>query len=121
MADDNIRVANTDLEALNLTSVYLKDGSGAIASLGVYHALHCLVWLILFRKPQTTHQTQKKIRHVAYRDWYHKGKDELQLVREQKHVGMLLRGLFFAMLSIVLRLLYRSLHRVHQRELDVQT
>lgn len=43
--DDNIQVSHKDLEALNLTSVYLKDGSGEIASLGVYHALHCLVYI----------------------------------------------------------------------------
>ena len=43
--DDNIQLSHEDLEALNLTSVYLKDGSGEIASLGVYHALHCLVYI----------------------------------------------------------------------------
>ena len=41
--DDNIRVPTSDLEALNLTSVYLKDGSYGVASLSVYHALHCVV------------------------------------------------------------------------------
>lgn len=43
--DDNIQVPPEDLKVLNLTSVYLKDGSGEIASLGVYHALHCLVYV----------------------------------------------------------------------------
>ena len=43
--DDNIQVAAEDLQALNLTSVYLKDGQGEVASLGVYHALHCLVFI----------------------------------------------------------------------------
>ena len=43
--DDNIQLSHQELEALNLTSVYLKDGSGEIASLGVYHALHCLVYI----------------------------------------------------------------------------
>ena len=43
LADDNIQIPIDNLKALNLTSVYLKDGSGGLASLGVHHALHCLV------------------------------------------------------------------------------
>ena len=43
LADDNIQVPVGNLKALNLTSVYLKDGSGGLACLGVHHALHCLV------------------------------------------------------------------------------
>ena len=43
LADDNIQVPIDNLKALNLTSVYLKDGSGGLVSLGVHHALHCLV------------------------------------------------------------------------------
>ncbi len=47
--DDNIRVSRSDLDALNLTSVYVRDGSDGIASLSVYHALHCLVCILVIQ------------------------------------------------------------------------
>jgi hypothetical protein len=43
----NIKVSENDLAALNLSSVALADGSGYIAELGVFHELHCLVFLLL--------------------------------------------------------------------------
>lgn len=43
LKNDNIRVPVSYLSEQNLTSVYTKDGSEAIASLSVYHSLHCLV------------------------------------------------------------------------------
>ena len=41
--DDSIQVSSSELDSLNLTSIDLEDGSGGIASLATYHALHCLV------------------------------------------------------------------------------
>ena len=38
-----IRVSKEDLDKINRTSVPLLDGSGYMASLDVYHQLHCLV------------------------------------------------------------------------------
>ena len=41
--DNNIRVSLEELGLLNLSSIELADGSGAVASLSVLHSLHCLV------------------------------------------------------------------------------
>lgn len=41
--DDNIKVPRSYLAERNLTSIYTKNGSEGIASLSVYHSLHCLV------------------------------------------------------------------------------
>ena len=43
LLDDHIKVPHQTLKALNLSSVELKDQSGDVASLGTFHALHCLV------------------------------------------------------------------------------
>jgi hypothetical protein len=43
LRNDNIRVPKEYLDERNLTSVYTKDGTEGIASLSVYHSLHCLV------------------------------------------------------------------------------
>lgn len=55
LRNDNIRVPSSNLARLNLTSIFLSDGSGDLtAQLGVFHALHCL----------------KTIRHFIYQDHY---------------------------------------------------
>ena len=43
LPDDHVKISHETLQALNLSSVRLKDGSADIASLGTFHALHCLV------------------------------------------------------------------------------
>ncbi len=50
----------------------------------------CIVWWVRHAlEAYTADYAQKKIRHMVYRDHYHKGKDELQMTREQSHVGTL--------------------------------
>jgi len=70
--DDNIRVSFEELERLNLSSIQLADGSGAIASLSVFHSLHCLV--IQHRQcldPNTqSNPMKKKIKRWTYREYY---------------------------------------------------
>lgn len=70
LQNDNIRVPKDYLDARNLTSVYTKDGSDAIASLSVYHSLHCL----------------KKVKKMLYKEYYHALKSEEAMAREEKHV-----------------------------------
>jgi hypothetical protein len=43
--DDNIRVPREVLDQLHLNTVYTRNGLEGIASLSVYHSLHCLVGL----------------------------------------------------------------------------
>lgn len=43
MIDDNIRIPIEYLNEKNLTTVYTKDHAEGIASLSIYHSLHCLV------------------------------------------------------------------------------
>jgi hypothetical protein len=38
-----VKVSGEDLSRVGVTSLALKDGSGFLATLGVYHELHCLV------------------------------------------------------------------------------
>lgn len=42
LADNNLVVSAEDLTRLDRTSVPLVDGSGYLASLSVFHQLHCL-------------------------------------------------------------------------------
>ena len=43
--DVRIRVTRADLDFYGVDSVRLRDGSGFVAELGVWHELHCLVSL----------------------------------------------------------------------------
>ncbi|KAI1177096.1 hypothetical protein F4777DRAFT_543731 [Nemania sp. FL0916] len=70
LQNDNIRVPRLYLEELNLTTIYTLDGSEGIASLSVYHSLHCL----------------KKVKRMLFKEQYHQGKSELAMARESKHV-----------------------------------
>ncbi|KAI0011123.1 hypothetical protein F4779DRAFT_256094 [Xylariaceae sp. FL0662B] len=71
LRNDNIRVPKDYLDELNLTTVYTKDGSEGIASLSVYHSLHCL----------------KKIKRMLFKEYYHKDKSEEAMARESRHIG----------------------------------
>ncbi|KAI1196276.1 hypothetical protein F5X97DRAFT_334791 [Nemania serpens] len=68
--NDNIRVPKDYLDERNLNSVYTKDGSEGIASLSVYHSLHCL----------------KKVKKMLFKEYYHANKSEEAMAREEKHV-----------------------------------
>ncbi|KAJ4385387.1 hypothetical protein N0V93_009814 [Gnomoniopsis smithogilvyi] len=51
----NLRILPDEMKRLGYTSLALKDGSGYVGSLGVYHELHCL----------------KRVRKMLYRDYYY--------------------------------------------------
>ncbi|KAI0532441.1 hypothetical protein GGR58DRAFT_490209 [Xylaria digitata] len=70
LQNDNIRVPKGYLDELNLTTVYTLDGSEGIASLSVYHSLHCL----------------KKVKRMLFKEYYHSGKSDEAMAREAKHV-----------------------------------
>ncbi|KAL4869528.1 hypothetical protein BDV12DRAFT_185049 [Aspergillus spectabilis] len=69
LKNDNIRVPVAYLQEKNLTSVYTKDHAEGIASLSVYHSLHCL----------------KKIKHMMFKEHYHSGLDSAAMARQSKH------------------------------------
>ncbi|KJZ79190.1 hypothetical protein HIM_01341 [Hirsutella minnesotensis 3608] len=70
LRNDNIRVPKDYLDEKNLTSVYTKDGSEGVASLSVYHSLHCL----------------KKVKKMLFKEHYHQNKSSEAMAREAKHV-----------------------------------
>ncbi|KAI0457086.1 hypothetical protein F5B21DRAFT_109479 [Xylaria acuta] len=70
LRNDNIRVPKDYLDERNLRSVYTKDGTEGIASLSVFHSLHCL----------------KKVKKMLFKEYYHKGKSGDAMAREEKHV-----------------------------------
>ena len=47
-----IKISQQDLDMINETSIALRDGSGFIAELAVYHELHCIVCLPAFANPK---------------------------------------------------------------------
>lgn len=70
LQNDNIRVPKDYLDEKGLHSVYTKDGQDGIASLSVYHSLHCL----------------KKVKHMVFKEHYHADKTGDAMAREKKHV-----------------------------------
>ncbi|KAI1262686.1 hypothetical protein F5Y18DRAFT_396998 [Xylariaceae sp. FL1019] len=70
LQNDNIRVPRDYLEERHLNSVYTRDGSEGIASLSVYHSLHCL----------------KKVKKMLFKEYYHSDKSDEAMAREEKHV-----------------------------------
>jgi hypothetical protein len=65
--DNNLRLSGEDLQRANLTSVSLNDEQGGyLASLDVFHTLHCV----------------NKIRKMYYSDYYH---DPNPLADQQEH------------------------------------
>ncbi|KAI0868267.1 hypothetical protein GGS24DRAFT_513592 [Hypoxylon argillaceum] len=70
LQNDNIRVPRDYLDERNLSSVYTRKGGDGIASLSVYHSLHCL----------------KKIKKMLFKEFYHSDKSDEAMAREEKHV-----------------------------------
>ncbi|XWX00529.1 hypothetical protein V2A60_008549 [Cordyceps javanica] len=70
LKNDNILVPKDYLDERGLHSVYTKDGKDGVASLSVYHSLHCL----------------KKVKRMLFREHYHKDKTGDAMAREIKHV-----------------------------------
>ncbi|KAK0631024.1 hypothetical protein B0T17DRAFT_491257, partial [Bombardia bombarda] len=50
-----LKILPWEMERLGYTSLAMSDGSGYVASLGVYHELHCI----------------KRIRKLIYKDYYY--------------------------------------------------
>ncbi|KAI8627285.1 hypothetical protein F5Y19DRAFT_442345 [Xylariaceae sp. FL1651] len=70
LQNDNIRVPKDYLDKRNLSSIYTKDGREGIASLSVFHSLHCL----------------KKVKRMLFKEYYHSDKSVEAMAREEKHV-----------------------------------
>ncbi|KAJ3474801.1 hypothetical protein NLG97_g9689 [Lecanicillium saksenae] len=70
LQNDNILVPTDYLEEKGLHTVYTKDGKYGVASLSVYHSLHCL----------------KMVKRMLFKDHYHKGKTGDDMARQEKHV-----------------------------------
>ncbi|KAJ8131022.1 hypothetical protein O1611_g2609 [Lasiodiplodia mahajangana] len=51
----SVKILPHEMERLGYSSLKLKDGSGYVGSLGVYHELHCI----------------KRVRKMIYRDYYY--------------------------------------------------
>jgi len=109
--DDNIRVSFEELERLNLSSIQLADGSGAIASLSVFHSLHCLV--IQHRQcldPNTqSNPMKKKIKRWTYREYYFPNADADTVLFESAHASKF----FISCIKPALLKCFRPLHRIH--------
>ncbi|KAL9105817.1 MAG: hypothetical protein Q9227_009073 [Pyrenula ochraceoflavens] len=91
LLNDNIKLPSKDLDALDVQSVYLNDGSGQVTSLSVFHSLHCLVskGLPPSHAPPSNVQhaeaAQKIVRHSMFPRYYHAGKDEKAMRRMRNH------------------------------------
>ncbi|PQK15761.1 hypothetical protein BB8028_0006g00830 [Beauveria bassiana] len=70
LKNDNILVPKDYLDERGLHSVYTKEGDEGVASLSVYHSLHCL----------------KKVKRMLFKEHYHKDKTGDAMAREEKHV-----------------------------------
>ncbi|KAK8137989.1 hypothetical protein PG984_001369 [Apiospora sp. TS-2023a] len=70
-----IKITAPELEQLGESSIAMKDGSGYIAELAVFHELHCIV-----------NTTQKRIRRHLRQDYYYGNMTEAEEVREAKHM-----------------------------------
>ncbi|KAL9113925.1 MAG: hypothetical protein Q9227_002059 [Pyrenula ochraceoflavens] len=70
LTNNNIRISTSELAELNYTSIELGDGSGMVAQLGVFHALHCL----------------KTIRRFVHKDYYLVNATEAALSQMNEHV-----------------------------------
>ncbi|KAF2658526.1 hypothetical protein K491DRAFT_702775 [Lophiostoma macrostomum CBS 122681] len=69
LQNDNIYLSRATLDSLGLKSIYTRNGSYGIASLSVFHALHCL----------------KLVRRMMYKEYYHSNISGVALQRQLKH------------------------------------
>ncbi|MCJ1327360.1 hypothetical protein MMC10_004029 [Thelotrema lepadinum] len=69
LKNDNIKIPESSLHALDLTSIHVEGSSEVLASLSAFHALHCL----------------KKIRQMTYKEYYHANKSSAAMTREIAH------------------------------------
>lgn len=69
LRNDNIKVPKEYIDNLNLHSIYTRDGTQGIASLSVFHSLHCL----------------KLVRQMVYASHYHANLTRLAKQRQLRH------------------------------------
>ncbi|RWA13616.1 hypothetical protein EKO27_g1509 [Xylaria grammica] len=67
----NLKIFPEEMKRLGYDSLKLKDGSGYVASLAVYHELHCI----------------KRVRKMIYRDYYYPNITESEWVHRMGHIG----------------------------------
>ncbi|KAI1264670.1 hypothetical protein F5Y18DRAFT_389748 [Xylariaceae sp. FL1019] len=65
-----VKISREELSRLGETSIALKDGTGYIAEMAVYHELHCI----------------KRIRHHLHMAYYYHNMTEDQKAREEDHM-----------------------------------
>ncbi|OTA99908.1 hypothetical protein M426DRAFT_66929, partial [Hypoxylon sp. CI-4A] len=65
----NIKIFPDEMERLGYTSLVMKDGSGFLGALGVYHELHCI----------------KRLRKWIYRDYFYPNMTEIEYEERSSH------------------------------------
>lgn len=85
------------MEKLNETSLKMRDGSGSLAVLGVYHELHCVVRPPYFHTSEVFGDMpwvannlllfQKRLRKWFYREYYYPNQTELEFNERMTHAG----------------------------------
>jgi hypothetical protein len=78
------------MNVLNRTSLELRDGSGYVGMLGVFHELHCLVCTRnspILSEPKAK-QVQKLIRHLIHKESYPEDHTPGKMPEVLAHVGM---------------------------------
>ncbi|KAI0907414.1 hypothetical protein F4824DRAFT_391668 [Ustulina deusta] len=65
----NLKIFPEEMSKLDQTSLEMKDGTGYLATLGVYHELHCI----------------KRLRRWFYRDYYYPNATELEYNERMTH------------------------------------
>ncbi|KAI1424879.1 hypothetical protein F5Y12DRAFT_415923 [Xylaria sp. FL1777] len=66
----NLKIFPEEMKQLGYDSLKLKDGSGYVATMAVYHELHCI----------------KRVRKMIYRDYYYPNITESEWVHRMGHV-----------------------------------
>ncbi|KAL8736634.1 MAG: hypothetical protein Q9181_002299 [Wetmoreana brouardii] len=105
ISDINLRVTTDEMRRLNQTSLELADGSGHLATIGVYHELHCL----------------KRTRKWMYKDHYYPNLTDLQHKEHEKHVGTPSRNTLLNLGGLqLIALSSRALHRIASTSCHLQ-
>lgn len=86
----NIKLSNAEMNQLGYPSLEMRDGSGYLASLGVYHQLHCVVGIyhILLLTFSSVNTKQKRLRRWLYKEHYYENLTTDDLAERLAHTGM---------------------------------
>ncbi len=85
----NIKILPEEMDRIGMPSLEMRDGSGYLVPLSVYHELHCIVCSQRSRKhyrPSLT-ESQKVLRHWFYKDHYFADLTGSELTRKHSHAG----------------------------------